>query len=236
MKGTTTHKITATDQGGGLCARLSTSTEAANARRTAIAKALDERKDTYSYEYRVHTADEFSNGLCSVWVRFGGGDGTLKYNAAQGSGKVSTETPGTTSLTEVALDIVPPGWQALSGLYLRGYFRFAGGKVRMKPSDPRASTPDVENYVSDMSIGGMIDIVPGWLYGLGLHVYLHYNYLGGGWSTGSMLDLTFKIRKYAVKVGIGIDDREIAYTTGPPINADSTTYMLETAAQREEPA
>jgi hypothetical protein len=226
IEGGKTHKITATDQGGGLCAILATSAEAHNARSAAIERAIEDGKDTYTYEYRIHSADEFSDGKCEVWARFGGASGNLRYNPEESTGEMQSTVPGSADMKEFGLDIVPPGLEVLSGLYLRGYFRFAGGSMTVDPDDPSTGIPNVDSFVQDMSLGGFIDIVPWWLYGVGLHIYLHYAYITGEWSTGSMLDLTIKVFDFAAKVGIGIDDRQIGYDETLPIHTNGTTYLF----------
>ena len=200
------HTLRGEDHSGEFCAGLATFAGRTNAHNAAYKKAMKDGRSSYSYKYKLYTAKQFSGGYCAGYVRWGSGEGTTKYRSSPDA--MDQEYSGASSQFELGLEI---GWyyELFSGLHASPVVRLGGGKWKWDDADGNERSSNV----ADMGLGGDLDFVPSWLYGVGIHLGLFYNAFGDGIGIRGGFDYTFPaLEDMSLSIGMISDLRQQGYS------------------------
>ena len=198
---TNTHTLNGYDRSGELCAALATTAGGMEARQKALEEAVKKRASTYSYEFDVHQAKEYSGGYCGGWIRFGGSDKVSVSHTKPGMNNMPVAIVGETEVSHFGFGM-ELGWlyDLWSGVYVGPELRMGAEHWTIEQT---AEVREVDTYVGD--IGGRLALhfQPSWLYGFGLHTAGGYDIISGGFNTTAQLEFQYPLTESNI-VALGV--------------------------------
>lgn len=207
---TTTHMVSTWDTSGVFCASLFTNLDAAAARKEAIDDA-EPFQDTITYNYRVHSAQEYAGMRCGTYFRWTdtgeGFDYAVPIDLAYPSGSYGS----TNSFAEGGL-VLEEGMAVDAGVAFSVMARLglAGFEVVLDEAEKAdLNGLSFSSTFLEFSLGLRFDFAPPILFGLGVHPFYYFNFVSLASAYGADLGYTFAFSdSFAIEAGGRFEERE----------------------------